>query len=210
MNHKIFREQLSRTDRQKNAKYVNFSINSNFESFRNDAVSTIIQLPNLEVKLLPLRISFFSTIKLFMNSQWFRFPVYDKRFTAIWSFLINKSQEKSISTKKDFPKRLLEISHILINADKIVEKNFTETQTQQVFQREIRIDFKSMSFIYMCESQPLKKVIFSLQSFIGKLCTMKIFNVYLFAHYLSNKRHLRMLKRYQTYIKYFTHICHDF
>lgn len=84
-----------------------------------------------------------------------------------------------------------------------MEKNFTETQTQQVFQREIRIDFKSMSFIYMCESQPLKKVIFSLQSFIGKLCTMKIFNVYLFAHYLSNKRHLRMLKRYQTYIKYF-------
>lgn len=186
MNHKIFREQLSRTDRQKNAKYVNFSINSNFESFRNDAVSTIIQLPNLEVKLLPLRISFFSTIKLFMNSQWFRFPVYDKRFTATWSFLINKSQEKSISTKKDFPKRLLEISHILINADKIVEKNFTETQTQQVFQREIRIDFKSMSFIYMRESQPLKKGV--LQSFIGKLCTMKIFNVYLFAHYLSNKQ----------------------
>lgn len=68
MNHKIFREQLSRTDRQKNAKYVNFSINSNFESFRNDAVSTIIQLPNLEVKLL--RISFFSTIKLFMNPQY--------------------------------------------------------------------------------------------------------------------------------------------
>lgn len=82
-----------------------------------------------------------------------------------------------------------------------MEKNFTETQTQQVFQREIRIDFKSMSFIYMRESQPLKKGV--LQSFIGKLCTMKIFNVYLFAHYLSNKRHLRMLKRYQTYIKYF-------
>lgn len=160
MNHKIFREQLSRTDRQKNAKYVNFSINSNFESFRNDAVSTIIQLPNLEVKLLPLRISSRQLNYLWIHNTGFRFPVYDKRFTAIWSFLINKSQEKSISTKKDFPKRLLEISHILINADKIVEKNFTETQTQQVFQREIRIDFKSMSFMYMRESQPLKKVTF--------------------------------------------------
>lgn len=64
-----------------------------------------------------------------------------------------------------------------------MRKNFTVTQTQQVFQRKIRIDFKSMSFIYMWIS--LKKVTFcTCNHLYRKLWTI---NIYLFPHYLSNK-----------------------
>lgn len=96
-----------------------------------------------------------------------------------------------IKTKKSrFRRRKIFLSvfsryRTLINALKIVEKNFTESQTQQVFQRENRFQF----YIYICESQPLKKVTFCTCNHLdGKLCTMKIFNVYLLAdYYLPNK-----------------------
>lgn len=99
-------------------------------------------------------------------------------------FLLIKTRKSRFRRRKIFLS-VFSRYRTLINALKIVEKNFTESQTQQVFQRENRFQF----YIYICESQPLKKVRFcTCNHLYGKLCTMKIFNVYLLAdHYLSNK-----------------------
>lgn len=99
-------------------------------------------------------------------------------------FLLIKTRKSRFRRRKIFLS-VFSRYRTLINALKIVEKNFTESQTQQVFQRENRFQF----YIYICESQPLKKVRFcTCNHLYGKLCTMKIFNVYLLAdHYLPNK-----------------------
>lgn len=99
-------------------------------------------------------------------------------------FLLIKTRKSRFRRRKIFLS-VFSRYRTLINALKIVEKNFTESQTQQVFQRENRFQF----YIYICESQPLKKVTFcTCNHLYGKLCTMKIFNVYLLAdYYLPNK-----------------------